>query len=235
MGSKLKGSIRSGFTVFYVDWQDLSYNAAYGSPTFTVTMDSRIKSVLDQIEDNLGTDLDLASLAKIACLSASRFHRLFKKETGLTPFKFLEELKMEKAHELLLKGDVLVSEIADALNYNDYETFTRAYKKYYGLSPDDLKSIASSVRLQINPQTEAGSEIVIRTVDSESDIDSVFSELESLMKNKGISINEMKESRVFRIIKKGNEGINDSTLIKNKFLMDQDQRLWERLLNNRTA
>ena len=171
MGSKLKGSIRSGFTVFYVDWQDLSYNAAYGSPTFTVTMDSRIKSVLDQIEDNLGTDLDLASLAKIACLSASRFHRLFKKETGLTPFKFLEELKMEKAHELLLKGDVLVSEIADALNYNDYETFTRAYKKYYGLSPDDLKSIASSVRLQINPQTEAGSEIVIRTVDSESDFE----------------------------------------------------------------
>ena len=191
-------------------------------------MDERIKNVLDHIEANLDSEWGLDSLAGIACLSSSQFHRKFKKETGTTPFKFLEALKMEKAHQLILKGEMLVSDIADLLNYNDYETFTRAYKKYFGLSPDDLKSIASTIRSESNEQME--SEILIRTVESEYELPTVFSEMEELLKTRGISIEEVQNSKVFRIVKKGTSDQQGETVIKNKFLMDSDQMLWQRLL-----
>lgn len=196
-------------------------------------MDERIKNVLDHIEENLNSNLDLDSLSSIACLSTSQFHRLFKKETGVTPFKFLEAMKMEKAHQLILKGEMLVSDIADLLNYNDYETFTRAYKKHFGLSPDDLKAIASSVKSE--SQNEGEGEILIRTVDSEEDLSTVFSEMEELMKSKGISVEEIHDSKVFRIKKKGDEHQTGETLIKNKFLMDPDQQLWKKLLAYRST
>ena len=92
-------------------------------------MDKRIKTVLDYIEDHLDRDLPLSKLSKIACLSPSQFHRIFKKATGSTPFQFIEKIKMDKAYRLITCGQATVYELTEQLNYNDYETFSRAFQK----------------------------------------------------------------------------------------------------------
>ena len=105
-------------------------------------MDHRIAKVLDFLEDHLSAKIRIDELADIACMSVSQFHRKFKDETGRTPFKFCEEHKISKAYQLILAENSTAHDLAFKLGYSDYETFSRAFKKYYFLAPDDLKSIA---------------------------------------------------------------------------------------------
>ena len=112
-------------------------------------MDKRIENTLNYIEDNLSSALKLDELSKIACLSTSQFNRLFKQETQQTAFKFIEEMKMAKAYELIGEGQIMIHELALHLGYKDYETLTRAFKKYYFVSPDDLKSIINRVKKEL--------------------------------------------------------------------------------------
>ena len=92
-------------------------------------MEDRIKKVLDYIEENLGHSLELKDLAAVACLSPSQFHRQFKRQTGRTPFKFVEEMRMNKAYQLILEEGWMIHELSDQFGYKDYETFSRAFKK----------------------------------------------------------------------------------------------------------
>ena len=135
-------------------------------------MEDRIKDVLNYIEENLGTSLKLNDLAAIACLSPSQFHRQFKRQTGRTPFKFVEELKMNKAYQMIIQGQWMVHELSDEFGYRDYETFSRAFKKYFHFSPDDLKAIVEGVKANVDQGGEY--QLMILTLDnSTKDIDLV--------------------------------------------------------------
>ena len=109
-------------------------------------MDERIKNILDFIENSLSRTYTLDELSKIVYLSPAQFHKVFKKETNRTPFKFIEEIKMNKAHHCLLHENHSVYDLTEILGYNDYETFSRAFKKHFHFSPDDLKSIANKIK-----------------------------------------------------------------------------------------
>lgn len=104
-------------------------------------MDERIKSILIYIKNNIHKPLSLNHLANVSCLSMFHFHRLFKQETGLTIKTFVDILKMEKALQELVYTSKSVAEIAIHLGYNDYETFSRRFKKYYQVSPNDFRNI----------------------------------------------------------------------------------------------
>lgn len=191
-------------------------------------MDNRLKKVLDHLEENLKQDFGLEAMADIACMSASRFHRMFRSEVGTTPFKFLEKLKMRKAYQWILQGNLLIAEIADELNYSDYETFSRAFKKHFGLSPDDMKSIVQSVRTASNAGEDG--EIIVRAIGSEDEIDAAFKDVRDQLSEKGISLDEMTDSKVFRISHWSASEKGDPILIKNKFQMNEDKKIWRTLI-----
>ena len=189
-------------------------------------MDPRIRKTLNHIEKNLELAFTLKELAQIACLSSSQFHRVFKKETKRTPNQFIEEIKLNKAYQLLISGNITVQKLSLSLGYNDYETFSRAFKRLFKLSPDDFKSIIGKLK---NEVCNEGDQIILAPIDSEDEFD-LDEKVKELAKSFNISKDQLMISKTYKIEKKSNVSVGSSLLIKNKFTLTEDQRIWELLL-----
>ncbi|OGV36068.1 MAG: hypothetical protein A2X48_17550 [Lentisphaerae bacterium GWF2_49_21] len=86
---------------------------------------------------------NLESAARKAGYSKFHFCRLFKKVTGVTPWTYAVNLKLDKAKELLMNSDVSVKEVALSVGINDPNYFTRIFAKYAGMSPVKYRKLMS--------------------------------------------------------------------------------------------
>jgi transcriptional regulator GlxA family with amidase domain len=102
----------------------------------------RVQQVLDYARDHLSHDLSVEKLAAIACLSVRQFSRLFRSETGLTPARAVENLRVEKARFLLEQGRLPVEEIAMTTGFGDRERMRRSFVRAFGQSPRSIRSAA---------------------------------------------------------------------------------------------
>ena len=85
--------------------------------------------------------LSLTIIANQFSMSESTFSRLFKMLTG-EPFSVaLEKMRLQKDSLLLEQTDYTVSTIAETVGYNSVQTFGRAFKRYYMLSPDAWRKL----------------------------------------------------------------------------------------------
>lgn len=98
-------------------------------------MDPRIESVVHLMESDLASQLRCASIATSVGLSVSRLQHLFKDETGKTIRKFQQQLRIERARELLLNTHMSVKEVTVAVGARDKSHFLREFTKTCGLSP----------------------------------------------------------------------------------------------------
>lgn len=64
--------------------------------------------------------------------------RVFKAETGMSFNRYLTQIRMKKAMELLQEGEYKLYEIAEMVGYKNYENFSRTFKEYYNTSPKFL-------------------------------------------------------------------------------------------------
>ena len=119
-------------------YQLLSRFFKYARPKI-VTKDKRIEEALDYISRHICEDIDLDKLALETCLSKDHFIRIFKKETGMTPLKFINQKKIERAQLMLVTQPVSVKNIALALAYEDFSYFNRLFKKTTGFTPKDYR------------------------------------------------------------------------------------------------
>ncbi len=184
-------------------------------------MDKRIAKVVDFIDTHLHEDLTLPALAAVACLSVVHFHRLFKASTGQTPFRYIEALRMGKAYEMVVNGEVGIQEMAIRLSYADYETFSRAFKKHYEFAPHDLRAIAQKLKHEIDKPEQ----IIIATAASEEEIMPV---IQQMLKKNRIKTKDLEEALVYKVEAK-KEDSKHAFLINNKFEMVRDQDLAHQL------
>jgi len=82
-------------------------------------------------------------LAKVACLSPRQFSRVFRLETGLSPAKAVENLRLEAARLMLEQGRLPVEGIAVATGFGHRERMRRSFLRSFGQSPQAIR-IASS-------------------------------------------------------------------------------------------
>ena len=109
--------------------QDDPFNHAdSGDPQLT----HRAKAVM--LED-LSTQTDLQALAKTLGVSYTRFRLAFKRETGYSPRQYENQLRLNRARDLLLREKKSVSETAHALGYRSAYYFSRAFKQRFQRSP----------------------------------------------------------------------------------------------------
>lgn len=97
----------------------------------------RIKSVLHKNIENPAFDLDV--LAKESGLSKFHLIRVFKKNVGTSPAKYLSQIKIDLAKHWLLKSKKSVLTIAMDLGFSDLSTFNKAFKKAIGVSPSGFR------------------------------------------------------------------------------------------------
>lgn len=75
-----------------------------------------------------------------ACgLDRSYMTRLFKEATGRTPQDYLMSYRMKSACTMLEKGNISIQNIAYSVGYSDYATFSKAFKRYIKVSPNEYR------------------------------------------------------------------------------------------------
>ena len=99
----------------------------------------QLRAAKEYLDEHFAEEISLAELAKLTRLSASRFARAFKASTGIPPYTWLLQRRVQEAQALLTKTDLAISEIAIQIGFADQSHFTKAFKRFAGTTPRDWK------------------------------------------------------------------------------------------------
>lgn len=92
------------------------------------------------IRANLSADLSIEKLADAARMSSRNFARVYLRETGDSPARAVEKIRIEAAVRLLESSDDPIKVVADRTGFGDDERMRRAFVKSYGVSPQDYRA-----------------------------------------------------------------------------------------------
>ena len=96
-----------------------------------------IEKALTYIECNYKNHISLIDISKHVYLSHEYFSRLFKEEVGENFSAYLNIFRITKGRELLRNTDMKISQVAYEVGYSNAGYFSKNYKKYLGVSPED--------------------------------------------------------------------------------------------------
>ncbi len=95
----------------------------------------RIQQVLDHVHLNLDKPLTVPALAKRCGLSRWQFNRVFAEQTGLSLGRYVRELRLSQAAEMLLFTNQRMIDIALACGFSCDISFSRSFKQHFGCAP----------------------------------------------------------------------------------------------------
>ncbi len=93
-----------------------------------------------RIRESLESNLTIQQVAEEMGVSYSNFRKLFKEYTGLSPATYQQELRLQRAKELLTTTDYSIKEIAYRLNFESPDYFSAKFKAKMGCKPSEVKS-----------------------------------------------------------------------------------------------
>jgi AraC-like DNA-binding protein len=95
----------------------------------------RIMRAKRAIDDAPQEILSLEDMANAACYAPTHFHKLFKRELGLTPHQYLTRRRLELARELLLTTDMEITDICLSIGFQSLGSFSTLFRKHTGHAP----------------------------------------------------------------------------------------------------
>ena len=95
----------------------------------------KLEPAIEYIEKNYNKPLNNDFLAGLIGVSTVYFRKLFSDVCGKSPGKYITDLRMKKAAEMLKSDYGTISDIAQSVGYSSIYDFSRAFKKYTGISP----------------------------------------------------------------------------------------------------
>jgi len=93
------------------------------------------------IEKNIYSDLSLNEFAKLCNMSIATFNRKFSEIYTLSPRKYINEMKMKRASQLLSSSEKRIIDIAFECGFESISTFNRLFKNHFKKSPSDFRLI----------------------------------------------------------------------------------------------
>lgn len=103
----------------------------------------QIRDLQQWIMGNLRGNLNVERLAGQALMSTRNFARVFLSETGLTPAKYIEKLRVESSKRLLEETDFSIDQIADICGFGTTETMRKVYIRNMETTPYDYRHLFS--------------------------------------------------------------------------------------------
>ncbi len=100
---------------------------------------ARLGDLLAWIEENLNRPLPIGVLAARACLSARQFARVFQEETGTTPARLVERMRVEAARRRLEHGRTGLAVVAASCGFQTEETMRRSFLRQVGVAPGEYR------------------------------------------------------------------------------------------------
>lgn len=139
---KLANTFTRGFTVKNLHYANLSfwyYLSTFLTPEHFLDEQTDGLSPTEQaiqfMQQNLSASLRLEQIAKAVYRSSSFLSRKFKADTGYPPIEYYNQLRIQKACQLLRFSTLRVGEIAEQLGIHDLFYFSRLFKQQMGMSP----------------------------------------------------------------------------------------------------
>lgn len=99
----------------------------------------RLNIVYQYIERNYSGPIGNRELADLIHVSEGRFSHLFKESAGMAPLQYINKVRLEKAANLLKRGDYTVAEVANAVGFSDYNHFGRLFRRAFGCTPIEAR------------------------------------------------------------------------------------------------
>jgi AraC family transcriptional regulator len=86
--------------------------------------------------------LNISGIGEVALasnLSEFHFFRSFKQAFGITTYQYILSKKLELAKSMMTNRNVSITEIASICNFLDLFTFSKAFKRHFGISPSQFQ------------------------------------------------------------------------------------------------
>jgi AraC-like DNA-binding protein len=96
------------------------------------------------IHSNLDKKLTLEAVAKVCGYSAWHFARLFRQTTGLTLRRYVTEVRLGEARQLLSTSEIAIAEVAQRCGFVDQSHLSRLFRKYVGKTPARFRAMAAA-------------------------------------------------------------------------------------------
>ncbi|MAM71157.1 MAG: AraC family transcriptional regulator [Gammaproteobacteria bacterium] len=120
----------------------LSYTTSFlNIPGQNFHDDESIINIQERMHQLFNTEINMQSLTDEFDLTQRSLNRRFKKATGLSPLQYLQQIRLDKAKELLKTTNLNVSEVADSVGYTDAAYFSALFKRKVSLSPGEYRRL----------------------------------------------------------------------------------------------
>lgn len=118
------------FTSMVYNWSGF-----WGSEKNLTPARKAVERVISLIHQRLQTGFPVKEMSKVACMSERGFRQIFTAETGISPKKYFDKVRLEQAHNLFELGIYSVSEVAARLGYANPFHLSKAFKTHFGIPP----------------------------------------------------------------------------------------------------
>ena len=138
-----KQSIDENIRLKYL-WMDFFVDLYHHDRSMKRNNFCSIETVANLIESKYyenSKELSVENLAKLCALSPSQFRANFKREIGMSPIKYKNQLRMNKAKELIESGES-IKYAANSVGFEDYAHFNKLFHAFFHCNPSDCKKSA---------------------------------------------------------------------------------------------
>ena len=106
-----------------------------------------VGTFLDKMRDAVGANLTndqfgVEELARVMGMSRSQLHRKLTTTTGQSVSQFIREYRLERAMELLRRGDLTAAEVAESVGFGSATYFNTCFNEFYGFTPGEARNKA---------------------------------------------------------------------------------------------
>lgn len=99
-----------------------------------------VKNIRNFIDENyMDSNLGLAKISSVFGISEGYISTIFKEQDGINFADYVEQLRIEKACQLLTENQYKIADISDMVGYNSVQSFRRAFKRVLGTNPTEYR------------------------------------------------------------------------------------------------
>ncbi|MBQ4839320.1 MULTISPECIES: GlxA family transcriptional regulator [Pseudoalteromonas] len=103
------------------------------------TLSQRFQGAIDFIQDNIDKPLSVELLAEQASLSPRHFRRIFTDKMGLSPMRFVQHVRLEKAKNLLCTTNLSIAQISVMTGFGSPPLLSRKFTQAYSVNPTQFR------------------------------------------------------------------------------------------------
>ena len=105
-----------------------------------------VEKIRNYLQENYKKNIKIKDFENYVFLTKNQIINLFKETYGITPHKYITEMRLNDACELLLSTNRSLAVVANNVGYNDYSIFYKAFMKKYSISPQDYRKLSDKNR-----------------------------------------------------------------------------------------